>query len=255
MTVIQPFAEGPQAVLRLTPWDCKSFGFATSEITSISYRQASEIALLLGEVDRWNMANDVAQCVTRIDAADNAMKAAIQECGFYFAETSLRLSKPNLARCELNSITTKRLCLRPAESRDRTAVQEIAATAFRFGRFQEDPYLEKGLAKTRHANWVGDLLDQGLLYVAVLKDQIVGFHAERLSGNGKDADLILTGTAGRYSMLSLPLWVSVLDSLQARGITRACTMISAANIGVLNLYCALDFHFDQTLLGFHKRYL
>lgn len=134
-------------------------------------------------------------------------------------------------------------------------VQEIAATDFLFGRFLEDPFLEAGLGATRHANWVGDLLDQGLLYVAVLNDRVLGFHAERLSSDGKEADLILTGTARKYSLLSLPLWVSALDSLRERGVTRASTMISAANIGVLNLYCALDFHFDQTLLGFHKRYI
>lgn len=245
---------GESARIRLTPWDERAFGFPTSEILSISSSNFSQLPLLLAKVDQWNAAQGVRYCVSRIASSDHQLKAAMQGAGFYFAETSLTLSKTKLDQCDLNAITPRRVHLRPATVFDIQAVRSIAANDFKFGRFLEDPFLEAGLASSRHANWAEDLITQGLMQIAFTSSEIIGFHADRLDGDGKSADLILTGTTSKYAMLSLPLWVSALESLQKRQITNASTMISAANIGVVNLYRALDFRFDAAFLGFHKRY-
>lgn len=253
MDIIEQSAGG-RAEIRQTPWDERAFGFPTSEILKISYADIAQLPPLFAEIDAWNAARGVRYCVSRTNASENTTKAALQHAGFYFAEASLTLSKSKLNRCNFDEITRRRVALRPAREDDRAAVRQIAASDFRFGRFLEDPFLEDGLASHRHANWAEDLLNQGLMQIATVNDTIVGFHAERLHDDGKTVDLILTGATGRYAMLSVPLWVSALESLQKRGVTNAKTMISAANTGVVNLYRALDFHFDTTLFGFHKRY-
>ena len=66
------------------------------------------------------------------------------------------------------------------------------------------------------------------------------------------AALILTGAAGRYSMLALPLWITALEHLGSRQVKHCSTLVSAANIGVVNLYARLGFRYDTTLFGYRK---
>ena len=65
------------------------------------------------------------------------------------------------------------------------------------------------------------------------------------------ADLILGGTRAEQAVLAYPFWSAVLGRLKQEGVRRVETVISAANLGVLNLYARLGFQAHETLVGLH----
>jgi len=89
------------------------------------------------------------------------------------------------------------------------------------------------------------------LLIAKHRDKLVGFHAQRLSVEGEYIDWILTRTCSAYAMLSVPLWHTAFKLAQARDIKLIKTVISAANVGVLNLYNSFPFRVEKALCGYH----
>jgi ribosomal protein S18 acetylase RimI-like enzyme len=236
---------------RLTPWDQLALGFVTAELTTLRAASAEVATALLEQAESWARANNVHYLFGRVPANAYHLRHALSEQGHAMVECSLTLSRDGFAG--LPSVPTRmRPQLRPACRDDLPALQAIANQDFNHGRFLEDPAIAREQAVRRTANWVGDLFDQGLLQTAESSGRIVGFHAERITSDGRHADLILTGTASRYAMLAVPLWISALEQLAKRRIESCATLVSAANTGIVNLYAKLGFRYDSTLFGYRK---
>ncbi|MGY0505564.1 GNAT family N-acetyltransferase [Luteimonas sp. e5] len=247
-------AGGCSLQVRLTPWDERALGMRTAEILALaatSDQTTTHIRELLGRAEDWARQQQAGYLFGRFDANHAETKQAVLGCGFTIVECSLALSKAGFAG--LPPVPSgMRPTMRPAVPEDIPVLAEIARVDFDHGRFLEDPAIPRELAAERSANWISDLVCQGLAQVAMSRGQCIGFHAEQVDWEERHADLILTGTASAYAMLSLPLWTVALQSLHQRGVTRCSTLISAANTGVLNLYSRLGFHFDATLMGYRK---
>lgn len=236
---------------RLTPWDQRALGFVTAELTTLHASSIDDATALLERAESWARANNVRYLFGRVPADACHVRRALSDQGHGMVECSLTLSRTGFAG--LPSIPARmRPQLRPACRDDLPELQAIANLDFHHGRFLEDPAIDHEQAVRRTVNWVGDLFDQGLLQTAESDNRIIGFHAERIAADGKHADLILTGTSGRYAMLAVPLWVHALERLAERHISGCSTLVSAANTGVVNLYAKLGFHYDSTLFGYRK---
>lgn len=236
---------------RLTPWDRRALGFGTAEITRLEAETVDDALLLLRETETWAQVQGVRYLFGRVPADAGHLRSALSRSGYAMTECSLALSREGFE--DLPKVPGRmRLELRPADRNDLPTLQAIARDDFHHGRFLEDPGIDHAAAVRRSINWVADLLDQGLLQTAAYGNQIVGFHAERLSDDGTHARLILTGTAHRYAMLSMPLWLRALERLAARHASCCSTLVSAANVGVINLYARLGFHYDSTQFGYRK---
>ena len=108
-------------------------------------------------------------------------------------------------------------------------------------------------AARRYRFWLNDLSAQKHEILTYrFKDEVIGLHIQRATD--AVADLVLTGVKRSHSLLGVPLWAEVLRLNRQRGIREAHTLISAANVPILNLYRRFEFQFDSLLLGFHKRY-
>ena len=236
---------------RLTPWDKRALGFNTAEITEMSVLDPHGAARLLEAVEEWCADLSVRYIFGRVDATDRFSRSALLERGYQFVETSLMVSRTGFS---LLPVVPKNMAplLRKATSEDIAALRTIAIEDFFHGRFLEDPAIDRPCAAERTANWIEDLVREGLAHTAELRGQIIGFHAERVHVESSSAELLLTGAASRYAVLALPLWITALRSLAERDIRQCTTLISAANTGVLNLYARLGFQFNTTLLGFRK---
>jgi len=242
---------GGRAEVRLTPWDERALGMRTAEIVRLDIGVASAAGSLIAEVERWGRANGVQYLFGRVDAAAPSAKKAVLAAGFGIVECSIALSRAGFAG--LPAVPARmRPALRPVEEADIAELERIARDDFHHGRFLEDPAIDTALSAARTANWIGDLARQRLAYAATLNGKVIGFHAERMSADGRHADLILTGVTGRYAIMAMPLWITALESLSARGVQDCSTLISAANTGIVNLYARLGFRFDTTLFGFRK---
>ncbi len=177
----------------------------------------------------------------------------LELAGFYYAELSYELSFRNPKRHLFARDLSSRLLLVPVQSQqDIALIKTMARDDFKHGRMLEDLRVDYTAAQQRTANWIDALACSPFeLFLAKHGDKAVGFHAQRPSLNGHELDWILTGTCAEYSMLSVPLWQAAFKLAQHRDIQKITTLISAANVGVLNLYNSFPFHIDRALCGYH----
>jgi len=238
------------ATLKPQPFNSQAFGFSSAQLADVAADNEASAAALLEQVDVAVRERGYRHVVLRIPAYHRVLHAALVRAGYYFAESSISLSLAGLNVRDYSKLAG-RVRLVVADSTQLPELVHIASQDFHHGRFLEDPFLDQALARRRHALWLEELAKTGELYAALAGDQLVGFHAEHDLRNGC-ADLILTGAAQRYSMLAPAIWASALMSLKARDVRTCTTMVSAANLGVLNLYQRLGFRFDETWYGFHR---
>lgn len=241
--------------LRDTPWDGKALGCPTRDVTELGLAcesgQAASLDLaLFDRLERLLDGDRVGLVTARVPADRRAAIGRLQEAGFRYVETAYRLGLRNLARYEPPARITRRVELRDAVLADHAALIGQAADSFRYGRFAEDPRIDPDRNRLRQIDWMEGLLGgRARVWVAEVDGGPGAFMALRTEGT--EADLILAGTKPRLGILAYPLWIAVIERLRAEGIERARTMISAANLGVVNLYGTLGFRFEETLVGLH----
>ena len=243
--------DGGQISSRITPWDERALGFPTAEITLLLADKADIALHLLEQAQTWARGQHVRYFFGRIDSNAHLLRGALMANDFLFVESSLIVSRSGLGN--LPPVPRGMLpTLRHAVPSDIPLLRQIAHDDFNHGRFLEDPAIDAQRARDRTANWIEDMVNTGLVYAAESRGRVIGFHAERATPERHHAELLLTGAAAPFAMLSVPLWVTALESLAARDIQHCTTLVSAANTGIINLYARLGFQFNSTLTGFRK---
>jgi hypothetical protein len=132
------------------------------------------------------------------------------------------------------------------------AAADILRTEFQHGRFLEDPWVPESAARRRNENWLRDLYRAGDVQIASIGGRVAGFHVDRVDAAAGTGDLVLTGVCRELPGAALPTWVAALEQLHTRGVHLVTTMVSAGNVGVLNLYSSLGFKVVQAHLGYRK---
>jgi hypothetical protein len=243
------------ARLRETPWDAKALGRPTLDITEIALAAESggrdaDDADLFQRLDALCAEKAAGLVTVRLDADRRAAIGRLQANGFRYVETAYRLSCRNVARFEPPARVTRTVELRDAVPADHDALIDQAAESFRYGRFAEDPAIPEEVNRRRQIDWMEGLLGGRARVLVVDVEGAAGaFMAFRVHDG--TADLILAGTRPKLGILAYPLWIAVMKRLKEEGVGRAETMISAANMGVVNLYATLGFRFEQALVGLH----
>jgi hypothetical protein len=240
---------------RLTPWDKNSLSLNTSEITSFNATDINNARLLLQNFEDFNKANKINFCYVRINAENILLKLTLIQQGFYQAEVSLEIYKTNIHNYNIRLPTVELIKLDYRDEATIKCLSTLARDSFDFSRFHDDVNISIERSRDRYYNWIYDLVYQKKeMYYVESKGDVVGFHVqEQLSE--EHTNLILTGAKKGKSELALPLWHSALLNLKDRNIKTVSTLISANNVGVLNLYIFLQFKVKATLIGMHKRYL
>jgi hypothetical protein len=240
--------------VRPTPWDTRNFGFTTNEIMEFKFDNPSHLDGLLRMLNTYNKEREIKFTYTRINADDKLLKRKLQESGFYYAETTFHVVKKDFQKYIVPSSKGSGIILEHPEEQDFIRIKEIVRDDFFYGRFHEDPYIDVTKAKTRYVNWINDLILQKKEFVVFKKGgNVLAFYA--YSVDCDKCDLILGGVSKEKSMISYFFWAAVLESLKKRGVSEARTVISAANIPVVNLYSYFGFKLEKTLVGFHKLYM
>lgn len=240
-----------RARLRLTPWDERSFGFRTAEIVEFSASSPLECDELMASIDAWMRERAIVYSFGRVGTAEPRLKLAFQRNGYRFIETSLRMSRAKTVEWP-RTPSSLAISSRPATPSDLERLSAIAIADFHHGRFLEDPTLDDRAARARTANWLMDLARGGQLHTALLGETVVGFSADRIDPASGAAEMILYGVSSDYPMLALPVWINALQRLTDNGARRYQAIVSAANIGVINLYTRLGFQVAASFYGFRK---
>ncbi len=255
MTVRIAVTDNVFLTVRETPWDARAFGRPTLDITDLSLAEEngadpSSDESLFGQFQAVCDQFAAGLVTIRVDADRRSAIGRLQIAGFRYVETVYRLSCRNVARYEPPARVTRTITLREARPDDHPTLVAQAADSFRYGRFAEDPWMPADVNRRRQIDWIEGLLaGRARVLVADLDGAPAAFMALRITAGV--ADLILAGTRPKAGILAYPLWIAVMKQLKAEGVSRAETMISAANLGVVNLYGTLGFRFDQALVGLH----
>lgn len=240
--------------LKDTPWDARAFGRPTQDLVACALAAENDgpphlDAELFSCLEERCADGGIALVTARIDADRRHAIGRFQAAGFRQVETVYRLALPNLSRFSPPP-RLRTLALREARPADAPALIAQAAGTFRYGRFAEDPAIPEAVNRDRQIDWMEGLLAGGSrVLVADLAGEPAAFMAVTVDGDG--AQLVLGGTRPTAAALALPLWSSVLQLLRAEGVRRVSATISAANLGVVNLYASLGFRFEQVLAGLH----
>lgn len=256
MTVALVGEGGAQMVLRSTPWDARALGHPTLEVVSLALATEQGTGTdddLFQAFDNVCAEHGVGLVTARLSAERRVAVARLQAAGFRYVETVLRLRYANLRRFAPPA-AARVIELRDARPDDAGALIEQAAGTFRYGRFAEDPGIDPEVNRRRQIDWMEGLLaGKGQVLVADVGDRPGAFMAYRVDAGV--ADLILGGTRPEQAVLAYPFWIAVLERLRQGGTRRVETVISAANLGVLNLYARLGFQAHETLVGLnlHRR--
>lgn len=245
---------GNRIVLRETPWDARALGRPTLDVTDVALACESAPGSspddgLFHSLERVCDERQVGLVTARLSAERRLAVARLQTAGFRYVETVLRLRYANLARFAPPA-TGRAMALREARPEDAAALIDQAAATFHYGRFAEDPVIDPAINRRRQIDWMEGLLaGKAQILVADVGETAGAFMAYR--GEDGTADLILGGTRPEQAVLAYPFWIAVLARLKQDGIRRVETVISAANLGVLNLYARLGFQAHETLIGLH----
>ena len=239
---------------RETPWDARSLGLNTIEVTNIRINSDFDFFSIYDHFYSYCSQNAIEFVCLRLNANDKALRKLLLRKGFYVAEVSYVLKKSNLATYSNRLPEVKLINVRSSPNLP-FLIQEIAELArdsFDFSRFHDDVNIPDILARRRYFNWIFDLLDQDNEFFYVEhRGEVVGFHVQKVTDDG-ELQLIITGAKKGRNELAIPLWHTVLTNAKRRGITSVKTLISSTNIGVVNLYSFLGFKFTESLVGLHK---
>ena len=239
---------------RDAPWDQRTLGYPCLEITSLIGTDEAELAALLARFDAEADRHDAGFAYTRVSGDAKAQRRALSEAGFYHAESSYRVAHSQVQRATATDRYLRRGTeLRPALETDFEAIADILERAFEHGRLHEDLYITRELAGLRYRRWLPDLVAQHAeIYAYVAGSEVIGLHVQRRSGDV--ADLIVTGVKSSHALMGVPLWAEVMRLIRSQGVREARTLISAANVPIMNLYSRLEFTFQELLCGYHKRF-
>ncbi len=235
---------------RYTPWDAKSFGIETREIMGVEYQNESDLSQLLVEFEK-NIEDD-ALIYFRQDSNDQAAKKVLFENGYYIAEASLQIKLTKVHKVDFSKIYRNNLEIDDQiNEEDIEQLQDIAYNSFNYSRFHEDPFLDIEKSRARYANWILDLMEQGKkVYVYRQNNEVISFQFYTLENN--KVDLILGGSKEGYGMMTLYFFSTLMTDLQSKGVKRMDTMISAANLGILNTYVSFGYTVQKSFFDYHK---
>lgn len=238
---------------RRTPWDERVFGFPCAEITHFEAMHFDSGAEIFVQFEAWAQNQQVKFAYGRFEST-HLVKQVVQHSGFYFAEASYRIRHHKLQSSDTyDCLIRPGLALEPATQNDYEVLRTILATDFDYGRIHEDPWIDSKKASLRYYNWLADLLaTRHEVYSYRLRDEVIGLHIQRCESD--NVDLVLTGVKRSHALLGVSLWAEVMRLNRRNGKRQAHTVISAANISIVNLYRRFEFQIEKLLLGYHKRW-
>jgi hypothetical protein len=237
----------------IVTWDSRTFGFPVAEFRiGAETIQGRHVELLCGDLSAWLRHNQVSLCSCAIPAGNRFWKALLPRMGFQFVDLGLQVSFNGLQKARLQPA---RSTLRPAEAGDREAIEAIAEQAFRHGRYHADPVFPRELADRRYRNWMSNALNGAnpveRIYVMGEPGTVQGFYHLTVEGDASDLRLAAIVPALQGTLLGFELYLAMLHTLKALGVSRVATSLSATNTGVMNVFSLLGFQFGEPELIYH----
>lgn len=183
----------------------------------------------------------------KLSPTAHTYRVALQEQGFYLADTALVFEKPIQADRALRG----NIQVRWAAPSDAEGAIRVAQHNFIYDRFHADPHIPPDTADALKAAWVSNYFrgQRGDQMVIAEKDgQVVGFN-QLLFRDHLVIDLIATDQAHRRQGIAHDL--IAFAEAQAGTFSRIRVGTQASNIASVRLYEAMGFRLVETQYVFH----
>ncbi|MBI4911091.1 MAG: hypothetical protein HY820_46210 [Acidobacteria bacterium] len=233
------------------PWDEEVFGFPVADLRmqEPGALPANEIPDLRRALEAYARESRAELISMRIPASHTDMLACFMQAGFYPVDLALEAASTGLRE---QLMLKPRFGLRLARPEDHADILRLAGSAFEFGRYHTDPRFPRELANRRYARWVENALGStsadDRVFVMRSQDKCVGFYHAVLSDGVADLRL---AAASPSAPVGLSLYCEALLALQQLGGRRYVTKVSAANMGVMNIYASIGFRFSKPEYALH----
>lgn len=254
-TTYQPLSNnhpewGNVAVL---PWDTDIFGFPVGDFKANDCRSASaHPAEFLAALTIWAQENNVELVSVSVNAEDSMWCSLLQDVGFRYVDCTLEVINKRIQSLDY---TPTKNPLRVATLQDQPGVEELAESAFRFGRYHADARFPRALADLRYRRWLRNAFTSmgpnSIIYVSGTPDHIRGFL--HLNIYGKDSYMTIAAVEKSLhgSVLGYDLIAETVNKIKEMGIRRNHSKISAGNLGIVNIAISFDCRFGPPQAVFH----
>jgi hypothetical protein len=250
----QPLEDGAPGWGRIAilPWDTDIFGFPVAAWTPADpVGLAPSLPAFRARLEAWAAAHRVELVACTVAADDRAWRALLPEAGFSCVDQTFRI----MLRVQAFSAPPPATPVRLAAAADGPSIEEIAAHAFRHGRYHADPRFPRELADRRYRRWVrtacrsADPLDR--VYVLGAPGTVKGFFQLRLDQDRAEVGIIAVTKGLQGSRAGPELLIGTQLALKAEGVRWLTAKISAANAAVVDLVARLGYRFRQPEAVFH----
>lgn len=234
----------------LVPWDTEAFGFPVAQIQRLVLRDP-EAHEDFEVFQAWLDQSNVRLVSCRLGHDQLLASMFLEERGFRFIEM---VHHPELDIVQDTSYPNEGINVLPADAADQSAIEEIAGSAFKHGRFHQDWRLPRGLGEKRYQFWVRNSMRGGGQQVLKLisEERIMGFFiVELLPELCCYWHLTAIAPAFQGQGLGKHAWRAVVSYCRDWGARSIRTRITASNIPVLNLYARLGFRFVESEITLH----
>lgn len=233
------------------PWDSEIFAFPVAQIASMEVRDTTQAVADFSPFTTWLEQESIhlASCRLSHDRLKESM--LLERSGFRFVEMALH---PYLADLQTFPCATQGLRVERAEDADLPTIEAIAAHAFGYERFHNDPRLDRALADYRYLIWVRNSHDHPTqrLYKICDGTDLVAFFVTENHPNGLCYwHLTAIAPAFQGRGYGKRVWREMLYFHQLEGMSQIGTTIAGGNTPVLNLYASLSFRFQPPEITLH----
>jgi hypothetical protein len=233
-----------------TDWNSKALGYDTNEIYDMQFDSIDLGIELISQFEKYCDTNKIVYTSLRIKPDSKLKKELLEKCGYISVETSLYVTN-TIKNIKTNDFLEKfSFTIRECTIEDVVAVKEIASNDFNYGRFFEDAMIDVKSAKIRNSNWIDDLLKKSKILIGESNGKVFGFMSLKHTNN--IVNLEFGGVDSNFSHLAYSFWYRIFKQLESEGTTHINALISANNIGILNLYSFFDFKFKNSYIGYRK---
>jgi len=195
---------------------------------------------------------NIAFAYIEIDPSNHNLKRQMHEIGFYYCTTTSKIINRNISKIDYSNLEDAQFQM----FEDKTInglnkIIQIIEDKFDWGRFYEDYYLNK-FATDRMKIMLNKLhKDNDVKFLfAKNKKEVVGFFIYKVKVNFIDA--VFAGINQKNKVKGINFWLAWHKYvLEEERINRVKTLISLANIGVINIYSKLGYSFYQPKEDYH----
>jgi len=218
----------PEGIQKV-PWDRNEFGVPIYEIQSATVTVLEKIVHIPGHY------------TVKVDPLSS--KKLLHAYGFYYCDT---LVEPHCTRNRFIFHHNDAAGVTSDYSLD--MLVDMCHSAFLYGRFHRDFFLDQRSADLRYINWLRELDHAGHVFALTHNEKTVGFIAfssNRLVLHALHKDYLRKGLA-KY------LWSVACKKLFESGHHELVCSVSAANLPVVNLYASLGFRLRNAVDIYHR---